>query len=234
MKLSSPIYQLKRRARAIARHEGIPLHRAQDRIARLEGFASWSLLASKASKSFSDRYLDKMGYGDLVLLGARPGHGKTLTGLIMLLEARRAGRRAILFTLDLTQSQARKSLEEMSNPELAAMVEVETSDNIDADFIADKLNDAPQGTLAVVDYLQLLDERRSKPALVDQVRQLHRLAKSNGIILVFLSQIDRGFDPTQGDVPKIADVRLPNPLPMELFSKGMFLHDGKSRIESLI
>lgn len=233
MKLSSPIYQLKRRARAIAREEGIPLHRAQDRIALREGFASWSLLAAKAAKSFPDRYLGTLGNGDLVLLAARPGQGKTLTGLMMLLEARRAGRRAILFTLDLTQKQARRMLEEMSSPELAAMVEVETSDGIDADFIANSLADAAPGTLAVVDYLQLLDERRSKPPLVDQISQLHRFAKSKGIILVFLSQIDRGFDPVRGDVPNIADIRLPNPLPLELFSKGMFLHDGKVRTESL-
>ena len=33
MRLSAPIYQLKRRAKMLARERNIPLHQAQDRIA---------------------------------------------------------------------------------------------------------------------------------------------------------------------------------------------------------
>lgn len=46
MKLSVPIYQLKRRAKLLARDENVSLHEALDRIAREEGFAGWSLLSS--------------------------------------------------------------------------------------------------------------------------------------------------------------------------------------------
>jgi len=45
MRLSVPIYQLKRRAKILARDEKIALHEALDRIAREEGFPSWGLLS---------------------------------------------------------------------------------------------------------------------------------------------------------------------------------------------
>ena len=51
MKLSAPIYQLKRRAKLMARDEKIPLHTALDRIARDEGFAGWSLLSARVATS---------------------------------------------------------------------------------------------------------------------------------------------------------------------------------------
>lgn len=216
----------------MAREQGIPLHRAQDHIAGLEGFASWGLLASKAASDLTGGLLNQLEDGDLVLLAARPGQGKTIIGLKTLLDARQAGRRAILFTLELTEQQARHHLEEMRGHHLAASVEVETSDDIDADFIAAALIDAAPGTVAVVDYLQLLGERRNKPPLSDQVRQLHQFAKSKKVVLLFLSQIDRAFDPAQRRVPNISDVRLPSPLPLDLFNKRLLLHSGEARMES--
>ena len=46
MKLSAPIYQLKRNAKRLSREEKIPLHEALDRVAAQEGFGGWSLLAA--------------------------------------------------------------------------------------------------------------------------------------------------------------------------------------------
>ncbi len=46
MKLSAPLYHLKRKARLLSRSENIPLHQALDRVARQEGFDGWSLLAA--------------------------------------------------------------------------------------------------------------------------------------------------------------------------------------------
>lgn len=47
MKLSAPVYHLKRRAKLLSREENIPLHEALDRTAAKEGFSSWSLLTAK-------------------------------------------------------------------------------------------------------------------------------------------------------------------------------------------
>jgi hypothetical protein len=46
MKLSAPIYHLKRKAKLLSPEENIPLHEALDRIASQEGFGGWSLLAA--------------------------------------------------------------------------------------------------------------------------------------------------------------------------------------------
>ncbi|MFK4531760.1 hypothetical protein ABIF90_009741 [Bradyrhizobium japonicum] len=51
MRLSAPIYHLKRKAKRLSREEGIPLHDALDRIAATEGFSAWSMLAAKARRT---------------------------------------------------------------------------------------------------------------------------------------------------------------------------------------
>ncbi|MXP32121.1 DNA helicase [Erythrobacter jejuensis] len=233
MKLSAPIYQLKRHAKLMAREANLPLHQAQDRIARREGFVSWSQLAAAAAKALPGGLLGKMEAGDLVILAARPGHGKTLCALNLLVEATREDRRAVLFTLDLTQEQALDRLEEMGDEKLATSVELETSDDIDADFIIAAMASAPRNSVAVIDYLQLLDEQRSKPAINDQLGKLRAFACERGIILIFISQIDRSFEEGSEQMPRIADVRSPNALPTEVFSKGLFLHEGKAFLETL-
>ena len=79
MKLSAPIYALKREAKALSRQENIPLHAALDRIAVREGFSAWSLLATKAaSKLGPEDLFASLEPGDMLLLGARPGQGKTM------------------------------------------------------------------------------------------------------------------------------------------------------------
>src|SRR6516164_191391 len=75
MKLSAPIYHLKRKAKRLSREEGIPLHEALDRVAATEGFSAWSLLAAKtAAATPANRVFAQFRPGDLVLVGARPGH----------------------------------------------------------------------------------------------------------------------------------------------------------------
>ena len=82
MKLSAPIYQLKRQAKLLSREESIPLHEALDRIAVREGFRDWSLLAAKVSTAMpAGKLFSRLAPGDLVLLGARPGQGKTRVSL---------------------------------------------------------------------------------------------------------------------------------------------------------
>ena len=51
MRLSSPIYKLKRQARSLARDHHIKLHEALKQIAVKEGFKDWSHLASTYSKT---------------------------------------------------------------------------------------------------------------------------------------------------------------------------------------
>ena len=81
----------------------------------------------------------------------------------------------------------------------------------------------------VIDYLQLLDQRRETPELMVQVLALKSFAKERGLILVFISQIERSYDPSAKPCPDLGDVRLPNPLDLKLFDKTCFLNDGEVR-----
>ena len=232
MRLSVPIYKLKRRAKLLARGEKISLHEAQDRIAREEGFGAWSALSARmATNSPASALLPRLAEGDMLLLGARPGHGKTLMGLQLLLDAARDERRAVFFTLEYTDQEALQRLRSLDDTAIRHGPEIITSGDISADFIVRYLSGSPRGTVAVIDYLQILDQQRSKPPLSEQMQVLSKFARENGTILGFISQIDRSFDPERCPLPGLDDVRLPNPIPTGVFSKTCFLHAGEARLQ---
>jgi replicative DNA helicase len=236
MKLSAPIFQLKRRAKLMARNSNVPLHEALDQIARDEGFARWSLLSSQiAAGSLSKTILSRLNDGDLLLMAGRPGHGKSTLGLQLLLEAARDERKAVLFTLELTEQQARKHFQSLDEGYhgVADSLEIVTSDEISADYIMRYLSGSRPGTVAVIDYLQILDQQRSKPALSDQVVALGEFARKTGVVLGFISQIDRSFDPDSKRLPDIRDIRLPNLIDLGLFTKACFLHNGEAHLQDM-
>lgn len=235
MSLSAPIHRLKRNARLLSRREGIPLHAALDRIAASEGFDSWSLLAARmATLTPAARLYARLAPGDLVLVGARPRQGKTLMSLELAVEAMKAGRRAMFFTLEYTGRDMLDRFRAIGAEAAlgSALFAFDTSDAISADHIVEALESAPRGTLAVIDYLQLLDQRRENPDLMTQVRALKRFARERGHILVFLSQIDRSYDPSSKPLPDLDDVRLPNPLDLTLFDQSCFLNQGDVRFQA--
>lgn len=232
VKLSAPLYRLKRQAKLLSRADNIPLHQALDRIATSEGFASWSLLAAKAAAlSPAAKLYARLKPGELLLLGARPGHGKTLMGLELAVEGLKQGNRAAFFTLEYTPKEMADRFRaiDVDPARFAAQFIFDGSDDISANYIADQLHDAPLGTLVVVDYLQLLDQKRTHPELADQLRTLHAFARARGLIFVFLSQIHRTYDPARKPVPDLADVRLPNQVDLSLFDKTCFLNEGEVR-----
>jgi len=239
MSLSAPVFQLKRQAKQLSRELGIPLHAALDRIARKEGFSSWSLLAAQIPQVSSERpasaLIDQLRPGDLVLLGARPGHGKTMMGLELIAEAIKAGRRGVFFTLEFNEQEALDRFQSVARdlepkPE---SLQIDASDAISADYVMKRIGSAPRGTIAVIDYLQIMDQRRSEPELSKQVAALKAFAAQSGVIIVFISQIDRVYELSAKPIPELADVRLPNPLDLALFDKACFLNNGQTRIDTL-
>ena len=235
MKLSAPIYHLKRRARLLSREQKIPLHEALDRIATEEGFRRWSLLSARAATATAAAKLfAQLRPGDLALIGARPGHGKTLMGVEILVEAMKAGHRAAFFTLEFTEKDVSDLFRSIGVDvtHLDGRLDLDTSDTISADSIMKRLVAAPAGTTVVIDYLQLLDQQRHKPALAEQVQALKAFARDKGVVVIFLSQIDRSYDSSSKPCPDLEDLRLPNPLDVRLFSKTCFLHEGTVQLRS--
>lgn len=235
MKLSAPIHRMKSDARRLARDERLPLHTALDRIAKREGFPRWSLLVSSLPASAGSIHADLVP-GDMLLVGARPGHGKTLMGLKLAVEAMKGGDRAYFFTLEYAVADVLERLRAIgAEPErYADRLVVDTSEDIGADHVIAALGEAPRGTLAVIDYLQLLDQRRDKPALAEQLRRMKAFASRRGVILVFLSQIDRTYDAGAKACPEIGDVRLPNPVDLMLFDRTCFLNQGSVRFSAAV
>jgi replicative DNA helicase len=235
MKLSAPIYHLKRRAKLLSREQKIPLHEALNRIAAEEGFRHWSLLSARAATATAAAKLfAQLRPGDIALIGARPGHGKTLMGVEILVEAMKAGHRAAFFTLEFTEKDV-SDLFRSIGVDMATFdghFDLDTSDTISADSIMKQLVAAPAGTTVVIDYLQLLDQQRHKPALASQVQALRAFARDKGMVVIFLSQIDRSYDSSSKPCPDIEDLRLPNPLDVKVFSKTCFLHEGTVQLRS--
>jgi replicative DNA helicase len=236
VRLSAPIFRLKRQAKLLARATQTPLHKALDQVARDEGFRSWSHLAVSTSKHRPGaEVLSQLIPGDLVLLGARPGHGKTLLGLELAIEAARSGRPGFFFTLEDSEAMVLSRVQALGTglKGLKGSLTLDTSDDIRADHVIARLTEAPGHAVAVIDYLQLLDQKRSNPELGEQIRALKEFAGTTGSIIVALSQIDRAFDGQSKRLPELSDVRLPNPLDLTQFTKTCFLHEGEVQLETV-
>lgn len=229
MTLSAPHFVLRREAKLLSRHQHIPLHQALDRIARREGYKSWSLLISATKQSRpGGKVFSSLVRGDLMLLAARPGQGKTLLSLEMAVAAMAAGRPCAFFSLaDSEADMAERFVAIGEDPtSFNDTFRFDHSDEICADYIIAQLEDAAEATFVVIDCLQLLDQKRKNPELADQVSVLKDFATSRGHIMVFISQIDRCYDLKAEMVPGLGDVRLPNPLDLQIFDKTCFLHKG--------
>ena len=59
------------------------------------------------------------------------------------------------------------------------------------------------------------------------------LKLSAPVIVLFISQIDRSYDPAAKPFPDLKDVRLPNPLDLRLFDKTCFLNNGEVRFRAV-
>jgi hypothetical protein len=138
----------------------------------------------------------------------------------------------VFFTLDYNGSDvlAHFAALDFDNSALPHPVIIDTSDDICADHIINCLSGIVGNSVAVVDCLQLLDQKRSNPNIREQISALRSFTKARGAIIVMFSQIDRSFEFQGKALPDMTHVRLPNPLDLTLFDKTCFMHDGEVRI----
>lgn len=201
-------------------------------LAAGESVASLDATADDAAATFYDR----LHPGDLVLVGARPNQGKTLFAAGLAAEALARGRHAAFFTLAFTVAQVHRCFEAIGKDvgqhqdRLLDRLLVDDSDDVCAAHIVARLAGAPVHTLVVIDYLQLLDQRRDQPALAEQVAELARFARERRAIVVALAQVRRSYRPSAKPTPDLRDVRLPNPVDLSSFTKACFLEGGKVRM----
>ena len=240
MKTTLPIYRLKHNARRMARERNMPLHAALDQIAVSEGFNNWGHLSDRnpghapALSSAGELYA-QLAFGDLVISAARPGQGKTLLALALAVEAMKCGHQAFFFSLDYTELDVAGRFRALgvSPGEFEDRFRFDGSEQISVGYIMDKIRHVAEGTLVVVDYLQLLDQRRDNPDLMSQVRALRDFSAEKAITTICISQVWRSYDAALQPFPTLADIRLPNPLDLGLFTKACFLNDGKIRFEAI-
>jgi len=152
VKLSFPVYSLKRKARELAKAQALPLHQALDIVAGSEGFNSWSLLAARyATEKPAIELLASIKSGELVLVGARPGQGKTLFSLELIVNAIESGNSGYFFTLEWNITDIIKCLSVLGTDlrRLKGKFEFDNSDFINADYIVDCLDNAASLILKV-------------------------------------------------------------------------------------
>lgn len=231
MKLSAPIHVLKSRAKNLKRSESMTMTEALDQIAKEQGFQSWSLLISKSEQIYPKQFDEVLNFcnpGDLVVVASRPGFGKTSFALGLFVQAINEDR-AISFYFTLSETHidiaGRIASYDKEIGEDDSKFRLDYSDDISADYIINKAKgNTNKASVIVVDYLQLLDEKRSNPPVQTQIEKLKVFAKDTGCIIIFLSQVSREIEYRNDKSPRFGDLRLPNPLDLKLFNKGILLY----------
>ena len=187
-----------------------------------------------------DSALGGLRAGDLVVLAGRPRMGKTALALNITVAAAKASRRALFFSLEMSRSQIADRLVCMEVPLDSYAVRNKRigESNWDAALeTASRLaglpvwiGDKPAITtlevrtkarqlkaregldLVVVDYLQLLGDRRERgSSRAEQVGQMTKrmkaLARELDVPVLLLCQMNRGIEAREKKVPQLSDLR---------------------------
>jgi len=186
-----------------------------------------------------DRLIGGYGYGDVVIIGGRPGAAKSALATCLALHACTGGRRVIYSTLEMSCSLTwQRAIAAQGNHDLYGIRRGHaTQDQIDAfhatsvslaesakltvvdglttpaqlsAFIAQVRQRGPVG-MVIIDHVQLMRSGQAiRSRYEDQTevsRALKQLALREQVILLEVSQLNRGVEARESKRPSLADLR---------------------------
>jgi len=183
---------------------------------------------SKTGFSGLDRVLVEMGKGDLIIVGARPGMGKTSFAMnIATNVAKNTGKSVCIFSLEmpaeqlcsrilsseaLVDSKALRSgqIKPEDWPNLASVVEqlsgcniyIDDTSEITATEMKSKLRRIQNLGLVVIDYIGLMKSTSTSDNRATQVGEISRnlkiMAKDLGVPIICCAQLNRGTEQRTG------------------------------------
>ncbi len=184
-----------------------------------------------------DRVLVEMGKGDLILIGARPGMGKTSFAMnIATNVAKKTGRAVCIFSLEMSgeqlvnrmlSSEAMVDSHSLRSGELtpedwprladaAAQLSgcdilVDDTTGVTTTDMKAKLRRVKNLGLVVIDYLQLMQSGKNIENRVQEVgdisRNLKIMAKDLGVPVICCAQLSRGPESRTSKKPMLSDLR---------------------------
>jgi archaellum biogenesis ATPase FlaH len=179
-----------------------------------------------------DQSIEGVGYGEMCVIAARPGHGKSALALQWLEHATGVGNACLLISAEMSRLELGKRFvlfvsklgQEHWGPETAHLLDadvdghrqgrapLELDDGCTSLAQAEEAIDraAARGVRVVaVDYLQLLGSRGQKryEQVTDISMRLKQAAKRNNVALLALSQLNREIEKRVPPEPKLSDLR---------------------------
>lgn len=181
-----------------------------------------SMMGLKTNYEGLDRVLVGLGSGDLVIVGARPGMGKTSFCLNIACNiAKNAKKEIAIFSLEMTAEQLSsrllcsealidskcmrtgklnpeewKRLAEAASALSATDIWIDDSSDITVSEMKSKLRKIKNLGVIVIDYLQLMHGEKNTDNRVLEVAQITRalknMAKEFGVPIILCSQLSRG------------------------------------------
>ncbi len=184
-----------------------------------------------------DRMIVGMGKSDLVLVGARPGMGKTAFALNLAVSAaKRTGKAVCIFSLEMSAEQLVTRLlsgealvdnmklrsGELSDDEWQRLAHasselsetrilIDDTSGITVAAMMAKLRRVKDLGLVVVDYLGLMQSEQKRDNRVQEVTEISRnlklMAKEFNVPVICCAQLNRGTESRTGNRPMLSDLR---------------------------
>jgi len=151
--------------------------------------------------------------GDLVVVGGRPSHGKSVFGFSLLENAARQGYRGLMVSIEMSDVEIARRTQLHSLPDGVkdnVFIVESRPDHNDILTHIEKAVEELGISVVVVDYAQLIrgnNQGSRRLDVTDAAEALKQLCRDHGISIVLLSQLKRTVSERDGDaIPRSSDL----------------------------